>query len=442
MEISTGAIAAALESLAAFNGRDVAALAPDELVTAQEAAALVHRTNAAMLAALAFEVGRRSTPDRGSSGLAREHGFSSPVRMVARATGGSLGEAAHLIDAGRALAPSTGRGDPLAADAPSSPAQPLYPRVAAAMTAGSISSQAASMVSRTLDTLGQQAASVEERLVERARDLDLGQLRRACQRLEASANPVAWEERERRQHETRHVSVSEDADGMMLIAARLDPPAAAPVMAWLDAQVKDAFRRRRNRDPLDQDNRTAGQIRADALVGLARHGLACDEPTSGVSTTVVVRIGIEELRTGTGLGDSDNLTAPLSAATLRAMAADAEIIPLVLGGESEILDMGRARRLFTRAQRLALVERDGGCAMCHAPPSHCEAHHIRWWDRHHGKTDLDNGVLLCTGCHHQVHRGGWKLEARDGRMWITAPRSVDPSQRPRLGGTAAMRVAA
>src|SRR5680860_356798 len=106
MEISTGAIAAALETLAAFEGRAVATLERGELVAAQGAAALVRRTTEAMLSALAFEVGRRSAPELGPSGLAREHGFSSPGRMVAHATGGSLGDAAQLIDAGRAFAAS------------------------------------------------------------------------------------------------------------------------------------------------------------------------------------------------------------------------------------------------------------------------------------------------------------------------------------------------
>ena len=446
MEISTGAIATALESLAAFEGRAVAALEPGELIAAQGAAALVRRTTEAVLAALAFEVGRRSAPDLGARGLAREHGFSSPNRLIAHTTGGSLGDAAHLIDAGRAFASNTtpdgGNSDDAAPGPASAAAPPTYPHLAPSLASGEIGAQAAALVTRTLDAVGEHAPSMEARLVARARDLDLGELRRVCQRLQASSDPAAWEERERRQHDARHLSVSEDADGMMLIQARLDPPAAAPVIAWLDAQVKEAFRRRRDGDPRDADARTVGQIRADALVGLARHGMSCDEPTSGVSTTVVVRIGLSELRAGTGLGDSDNLAGPVSAGTLRAMAADAEIIPMVLGADSEILNVGRARRLFTRAQRLALVERDGGCAMCHAPPSYCEAHHIRWWDRHLGKTDLDNGVLLCTGCHHRVHRDGWQIETVDGQVWITAPRSVDPSQSPRLGGRARMQLAA
>ncbi len=59
---------------------------------------------------------------------------------------------------------------------------------------------------------------------------------------------------------------------------------------------------------------------------------------------------------------------------------DAGIVPAVLGDEGEVLDLGRNVRLFTRAQRIALLERDGGCSQIHAPPEHCEAHHIRWWE--------------------------------------------------------------
>ena len=79
------------------------------------------------------------------------------------------------------------------------------------------------------------------------------------------------------------------------------------------------------------------------------------------------------------------------------------------GGESEVLDWGRQRRLFSRPQRLALAEHDGGCAMCGLPPGMTKAHHIKWWHRDTGHTDLNNGVLLCTGCHHRVHDNGWDV---------------------------------
>ncbi|WP_366479096.1 HNH endonuclease signature motif containing protein [Demequina sp.] len=61
----------------------------------------------------------------------------------------------------------------------------------------------------------------------------------------------------------------------------------------------------------------------------------------------------------------------------------------LMGAPSDIVT------LFSLAQRLALTERDRGCAKCHAPSQHCEAHHIRWWENG-GRTDLANGVMLCA----------------------------------------------
>ncbi|NLT27190.1 MAG: DUF222 domain-containing protein [Microbacteriaceae bacterium] len=135
---------------------------------------------------------------------------------------------------------------------------------------------------------------------------------------------------------------------------------------------------------------------------------------------------------------------PIDAATARRLAAAAEAIPIVLGGDGEVLDLGRRSRFFTRAQRLALVERDGGCAFCGLPPHLTEAHHVRWWMLHDGTTDLDNGVLLCTTCHHRVHEG-WRVAiAHDpdrppnavggGTVWFIPPWQIDLAGTPRLGG--------
>lgn len=128
------------------------------------------------------------------------------------------------------------------------------------------------------------------------------------------------------------------------------------------------------------------------------------------------------------------------------MAAGGGVIPWVMGSDSEILDGGREKRLFTRAQRLALVERDGGCAMCGLPPEMTRAHHIRWWQRDAGPTDLSNGVLLCETCHHRIHDNDWEIRI-DGtgltaRVWFTPPRYVDPARTPRLGGRTRFDIAA
>lgn len=430
MQFSTAPIDAALAPARAFVGADVRELPRGDLLAAQAAVANVRRAAELLLASIAGEVARRSTPDLGAGSLARTEGYSSAPRLVAAATGGSLADAHRLIEAGTALAPSPQ--DPDDAPAPGS--------LRAALLDGRVGVEVAGAIRATLTKVADPEGELERRLVAQAQRVSLADLRESCTRAEANANGAAWRERESRQYQMRSASLSSDADGMVVLTARLDPPSALPIKTWLDAQVRDAYQRQRDRGPDGElaDTRTAGQMRADALVSLARHGLACDEPTSGVSTTVIVRMDLEALRSGVGLGDADAMGAPVSIEALRRAAADAEVIPMVLGGPSEVLDLGRSRRLFSRAQRLALVERDGGCAWCHAPPSYCEAHHIRWWDRDTGTSDLSNGVLLCTSCHHRLHDTGWEVEATDGRVWFVPPASVDPARAPRLGGRAAL----
>jgi len=94
----------------------------------------------------------------------------------------------------------------------------------------------------------------------------------------------------------------------------------------------------------------------------------------------------------------------LGPATIRQLACDADIIPVVLGSQGEVLDLGRAERLFSKAQRRALWHRDGGCTYpgCDVPAGWCQAHHlVHWVDG--GPSDLDHAALLCQRHHTQVH---------------------------------------
>ncbi|WP_238581581.1 HNH endonuclease signature motif containing protein [Demequina aestuarii] len=93
-----------------------------------------------------------------------------------------------------------------------------------------------------------------------------------------------------------------------------------------------------------------------------------------------------------GAATVDGAGSAIAVGELRRTAVDAGYLPMVLGGDDEKLNVGREKRLFSPAQCVALLERDGGCAMCGAPPSHCEAHHIEWWDRDGGRTDLAKGA--------------------------------------------------
>ena len=196
-----------------------------------------------------------------------------------------------------------------------------------------------------------------------------------------------------------------------------------------------------------EDRRSIPQLQLDALATICRHVLGCDAadaPTAGA--TVVARTTLEALETGIGHATIDGLAQPVSITTLRRMAAAGAVIPCVLGGDSEILDFGRTRRLFSPAQKLALIERDGGCAMCGLPPGMTQVHHLRWWLRDAGPTDLRNGILLCIRCHHRIHDDGWTIRI-DGngvaaKVWFTPPVHVDPSRKERLGGRARFDYAA
>jgi hypothetical protein len=89
----------------------------------------------------------------------------------------------------------------------------------------------------------------------------------------------------------------------------------------------------------------------------------------------------------------------------------------VLGSDGVPLHLGRSTRLFTPAQKKALALRDGGCAWpgCRAPVCWSEAHHIRWYERDVGRTDVGNGVLLCSFHHHRIHSGKeWEIRLHEG----------------------------
>ncbi len=142
----------------------------------------------------------------------------------------------------------------------------------------------------------------------------------------------------------------------------------------------------------------------EALVEyVERYPVDATPQTAGVNATVVVTMTIEQLL-------ADHATALLddgsrmSAGQARRLACGAGIIPVVLGSKSVPLDLGRAVRLFTKAQRIALGLRDGGCTArgCETSASGCHAHHDDPWSRG-GLTDLANGRLLCPRHHRLAH---------------------------------------
>lgn len=187
-----------------------------------------------------------------------------------------------------------------------------------------------------------------------------------------------------------------------------------------------------------RDPREHGTRFWDALVEGCRR-LAGNEqshrlPDShGLRPRVVVTVDHDALRSGLGTGVLETGQS-LSAAAVRRLACDAEILPAVLGSASQVLDVGRASRLVLVAIWVALVVRDRQCAFpgCTRPPVACDAHHIRHWVDG-GPTSLDNLVMLCRTHHTTIHTTPWevRLDPLDRRPEFIPPAHLDPERRPR-----------
>lgn len=173
----------------------------------------------------------------------------------------------------------------------------------------------------------------------------------------------------------------------------------------------------------EPDRRPASLRRADALVALVERAVTAPEgalPTSD-RAQVVVTIGLDRLSAelsarGGGVSSTGEVLSPEA---VRRLACDAAVIPAVLGGRGEVLDLGRAVRLFTAGQRRLLWHRDGGCSYpsCTVPAAWTQAHHLRHW-AHGGTTDIGNAALLCGRHHTEVHRRGLTATVSDtGVTW-------------------------
>ncbi len=185
--------------------------------------------------------------------------------------------------------------------------------------------------------------------------------------------------------------------------------------------------------PVPPDGRSAGTRRAHALGAILTAFLnAGTAPTvHGEKPHLLVTISEADLRQRIGsaqLGYGD--TIPIAAA--RMLACDAAVIPAVLRGTSEIVDVGRAMRTFTAAGRKAILLRDIGCVFpgCTMPGAWCDNHHIQHW-ADGGPSNLDNAALLCRRHHNLIHRGLWRIRlGADRRPEIIPPATHDPAQRP------------
>jgi hypothetical protein len=143
-----------------------------------------------------------------------------------------------------------------------------------------------------------------------------------------------------------------------------------------------------------------------AFCELLEH-LPTDHLHPRTAATIVVTIDegvLRERLVAAGLDTGDKL----STGEARRLACGAGILPAVLGGRSQVLDLGRRRRLFSDSQRIAIGVRHDTCAAdgCERPFAWCELHHRQPWS-HRGRTDLAEAIPLCHFHHQRIHDGGF-----------------------------------
>ncbi|MEU1394927.1 DUF222 domain-containing protein [Micromonospora zamorensis] len=223
----------------------------------------------------------------------------------------------------------------------------------------------------------------------------------------------------------RHVTLSEHKDGQVRLSGNLDTETASLLREAIDPLCAPAG---------EHDDRSPGQRRADALGEVCRLALRTGQlpDNGGDRPQLVVTVSLDELVNGVRAGTLETGT-PLTPGAIRRLACDSGVMPAVLGGDSQVLDVGRQRRLFNGPLRRALVLRDGGCAFpgCDRPSRWCDGHHVQHW-ADGGTTALGNAVLLCGFHHRLVHRGDWTVRmAPDARPEFLPPSWLDPLRSPR-----------
>jgi hypothetical protein len=327
------------------------------------------------------------------------------------------------------------------------------PQTAAALTEGAISPAHARVLAQGTRPLpDHRARAAEPVLLQAATRLDPPQLRQAVGYLCEVADPDRAAAAGQRRHDRQGLWLAPTLDDMVAVHGLLEPEAGQTVLAALEPLARPADA---------NDPRSGGQRTADALAEVCRRALEGGRlpRAGGVRPQLLVTVDHDSLLGRPGaVGGDLGWAGPLDAEGCRRLAcdgavtrvlvsrqpptdhqhdpgadrdpgrptelqqrlqADLALLPPTLGGApSQPLDLGRATRVVSPAQRSALAVRDRGCVFpgCDRPLSWCDAHHlISWIDG--GPTDLPNLALVCRAHHRAVHEGGWHLaRGPDGRF--------------------------
>ncbi|TME59084.1 MAG: DUF222 domain-containing protein [Chloroflexi bacterium] len=319
-----------------------------------------------------------------------EQGFDSPIAWIKANCHMSGGAAADRVCAGEQLE-QLGKSE-------------------AAVLAGEIGFAHFAHIARASAAVGERLD--ESTLLRHARKESVARFRETCIHARHAADPEGVVEEEVLGVEMRELTLTDTDNGMVSVSGTLDKVGGAALRTALEPLAKR----------MGKDDRRAHPRRlADALVDLSMHALDNGKPSSRpnlqITTALETLLGLA----GAPAAEMD-FSLPISSKAVERLACDCSVTRILLGSDSSVIDVGRARRVVSGPQGKALRVRDKGCVWpgCDRPASWTSAHHIAHWI-HGGPTDLHNLVLLCYRHHWMVHEGGWQIVRSDEGRMLTIP---------------------
>ncbi|TCJ00074.1 HNH endonuclease signature motif containing protein [Aeromicrobium sp. IC_218] len=374
----------------------------------------------------------RLTAAAADRGLPREDGCTSPTVWLASTTNVSKREASKLVSLTR-LDPTRGR------------------ITQERWSTGRLTTEQASIILKALDALpewfvDEQHDDAEATLLEHASEFGADDPRRLANRIVEVVDPDSADEiigaqleaQEKQAWDDTHLSITRMGKGRSSVRGVLPDVQADMLKTVLEGLASPRRDGALFRDADgDHSGTEIGRLDHARRMGLALCELVEHLPqdafpqAGGVAATVTISMKHDDLIRDLGRAMLSTDTG-ISASQARRLACNASLIPVVLGGASQPMDVGRAKRLHDRSQRIALAKRDGGCSWkgCDRPPGWCEAHHLVPWSEG-GETSVDNGALFCFFHHHLLHDSDWSARlAADQVVEVIPPPRIDPQRRP------------
>jgi len=372
-------------------------LIPDaQLVQAAEKVAVVSAKVDALLTQIAGAVA--------GSGVWAEHEFGTPAALL------------------RSLAPNRHH-DRASNDVGRSNRLAKMPIVAAAFNAGLVTVDHVRLLGRCLDARFEGAfEAFEEELVGYAIALPYREFKRLIEQWKTWAEEASATDRELKDEKAREVYLARSFNNRGILKGTLTPIARSVVgneLRRLEEKLfaqdwAQAVARLGEGNVTKHDlKRTTAQRRHDAMVWMAMRSAVTDAGPEGPDPLVRVHTTeadmVAALEQDAGLEPerphfSESMCelsdgTPISRRKLTRLLIRAKVKRLVYGPKSEIIDSGRSARLFSKAQREAIIDRDRVCHCgCGLPGWLCEIDHVMEW-RDGGRTDISNGRPHCHTSH-------------------------------------------